>query len=331
MKSKIKTQKKVQKQIKTSEKFQKVYFLIPVLNVLATLWSSVILVCIPQFFIKNDKLTWYAIIITIALIVPSAFLSLVKSYYEELFKSNTDVTLYRKSEALYKELIRSFYNIVTRKAKRLSKSISNDDGQIYANPSEQISDIFEEMQNCLSFLLTNKNNRIDKDDIYINLLYKINDSTEWFLLEPNQQGLSYELLMTEKSFFTFLLNHKNNYLFHNSKQELLEIERYIEDERDVKEDGKLKGSIIGYKFNPIKVKGHNITALLFFSTFSTRFVEPKKENDDISATCETVKKNIKNIIIGQFVPRIQIELCHEYILKTRENISNSNVETDIQN
>ena len=314
-KSKNQTQKQIQKKIRRSEFFQKFYFLIPYLSLLSTLWSSVVLVCVPGLFIKNDRLTWYSIVITLVFLVPNAILVFIKDHYEQEFKNNTDVVLYKKAEALYRELIRAFLNIVTNKNRRLTKAISTSENHFYADPSEQIADIFSEMRKCLSFLLTNKKNRIEEDDIYINLLYNIDNSSDWLMLEPNQKGLSYDKLMNDKSFFKFLLDNNSNYLFYNNKQDLLNIDRYIQDERDVKENNQLKGSILGYKFDAIKIPNHSINVLLFISTFSTRFVEPKNDEDDITVACDTVKENIKKTILAQFVPRIQIELCHEYIIK----------------
>ena len=316
MKSKKGTQKKIQKKIRNAERAQKLYFLIPWLTALSMVWGSVVLTCLPTVFIENNHYKWYTVLVTIVLFLPLAVLTIVQAHYDRALKEDDVLVLNTNVSTLYRELINSFNNIVNKKVNRLSRSIALEASVARADPVEQVSDIFNEMRRCLSFLLSNKSNRIEPDDIYINLLYCINGSTVWEQIEKNQEGLSYEGLMKEQSFFRFLLNNKPNYVFYNSKQEVLEQQHYIQDSRDsIDDNNKLKGSIVGYKFDAVKTDGNQVQVLLFISTFTKRFVEEKKEGEDISIKCERVKQNIKNNIIDQFVPRMKIELCNDYIEK----------------
>lgn len=315
MNSKKKTQKKIQKKIDNAEKFQKIAFLIPVFGVLSTIWSALILTCFPKIFIIDGKLPWYSVIITVIIIVPNAILSLIKTYYDRIQNNNSSIEVYKKSQALYSKLIEAFNNIVNLKHRRIIKSISENNPTVYVDPSEQISDIFKELKAALCFILSNKKRRVDESDIYINLLYRVNDSQKWIPVELSQEGLSYDDLMQEKSFFKYLYNSKSNFLFYNSKQELLDIDHYIQDERDIKENNELKGSILGFKFDAINVEGHKIKVLLFVSSFSTKFVEANHSNEDISARCSILKENISEAILPQFVSRIKLELCNNYVNK----------------
>ena len=307
---KQKNQTKTQKRINNSKRFQKFYFLIPILTSLSTIWSTLLIPCLHDVFFKDSKMKPWALAIAVVIILPNAFLLFVRTYYDWALKNDDDVKFYEKLTVIYKELITSFSHIVDNKKKRLVDAILKNSTP-FIDSNEQISDIFSGIKKSLSFLLTNNNNRIGEDDIYVNLLYKTKNESNWNLIEQNQEGLSYDGLMDKNSFFTYLLEYKGNYLFFNEKQKLLEDYHYLQDERDEIENGRIKGSILGYKFCPIRTGGEDLQVLLFFSTFNHKFVE--SQNDDTTERCKAVRENIKNVIINQYVPRLSIELLNTYL------------------
>ncbi len=305
-------QTETQKKIKRSDFFQKIYILIPIFSVLLTVWTT-LFSCFIDFFTSTKTIQLWSILVIFLLSLPIIFLSVVKAHYDRILKDDIEAVLNEKSQALYVLLIKAFRSLSNKKHKRLVSSINQNNVIMRSEPNNQIVDIFGEIQRVLSYIMSTKSRRMDNEDFFIHMIYRYDDSSEWKLIEVEEGGVTLERLIAEKSFFRFLLNHDSDYLFYNSKQELLEVDHYLIEPRDEKENNVLKGSILGYKFKAIGTNEHNVTALLFVSLFSTSFVEVKKKDKETKKRCKILSDNIKDVILHQFDSRLSVELCNLYI------------------
>lgn len=97
------------------------------------------------------------------------------------------------------------------------------------------------------------------------------------------------------------------------------INQYISDARDeVDDNGCLKGSILGYRIKVRVGSGNKIIAMLFASTFDSKFIlDDGLSSQKTSKLIEVARGNIRKMVLRQFEPRLKIELCNLYNEKHR--------------
>lgn len=313
-----KKQTKIQKRIKISNFFAKHFYIIPVLDIFVLIWFSLILPFGGAKFklLVDNTLTKSGWLFSSIVVIIPLIMTLIKACSDKAANDDDSKERAIREADLYKTLLRSFLNICDKKAIYLANKLSylkNSQKNQSLNPMAQLEEIIKQLKTSLSFLLSDEKNRIDTEEMYVNILCNFDDSEKWIAIPGDQRGISKDELMRENSFFTYIKNINSCYDFNNNKQDLYEVNHYIKDERDTIEDGKLLGSILGYRIQ-IRTEQHKIMAILFVSTFERKFI-----NAEDKTYISNVRNNIKNIILKQFEPRIRIELCNLYFENNRNN------------
>lgn len=308
-------QQKIEKKLQQNEWFQSHFYIIPLIEAVVFLWFSLFIPCVNNCWLlmDNGKLTSVGVLISIALpIILAAFI--IKQGYLIYYIKHTDLSEFtEKKETLYTTLLSSFLTICQRKSSYL---VSHMGDHSLCSPESQFQTIFDELKDCLAFLLAENDHRINFQDMHVDMLCQFDDG-EWFDIPKDSYGMLSKDFRNNNSFFSLLQSERSMFLFKNSKQQLFKDLHYIPDERDVEKDNELQGSILGYRIKIQHNNNSNITALLFVSTFTAPFVRTKyKDEKTIHNDIETAKHNIQNIILKQFEPRLKIELCNLYNLKT---------------
>ncbi len=310
-------QKKIERISARKAWFDKKFYLGPVLNILNAVWFSVIL---GIFSLSNQRVKAPLVVVSVTIILLCGAFNIVKEYTLRLYNKSGVEEYSAKTLGLYRTLLEAFISICSRKANRLIGNL-NKGIFVTPDPQSQITEILSQLSNILSFLLSDSEHQLNPEDIYINMLYRFEDSEGWVGLPIEQRGATTEMLLTEESFFTLLMHGSSDYLFYNSKQDLIRDEfrgrpdgHYIPDDRDERDDkGLLKGSILGYRIKIRVGSGSKITAMLFASTFDTKFIsEDNLSSEKLSELVSVARENIKKMVLRQIEPRLKIELCNLY-------------------
>lgn len=183
---------------------------------------------------------------------------------------------------------------------------------VFTNPCEQLKNILSNMTECLSKLLTENGHDVKENDLYVSLAYNfpLENPNSWHWSENKQEkGMPlHELLGSENTTFSKLLNSKEPYLFYNSKQKARSENSYIPDDYDQRKGGRIRGSIACYKINVTHNSKDYVKAILSISTYDKCFsrVDEKKEN-------EKIEYNMYHHIVSNFDKQIRVELCNYYM------------------
>ena len=290
-------------EIKISEFLKRHFYISLILDALLTLWYSLILPIWAKsiFFDENDRITGFGLFISITLTLLTLGFAIFRGIVDAKVRNSDSYQKVFNENGFLRKLLSGLYSVCEKKVSFLTSNIDNS--SIKTNALNQLSEIFTQISNCLSFLLSSDNNRIDNEDLFINMLYKFDTEDEWNHFPINEIGISDEKLFSDGSFLSSLKRGNANYLFNNSKEELRADGKYIKDNRDSEEGGELQGSILGLRITVRINRKDRITALLFISTFDKKFTL----NDKV----ENVKNNIKTILM-QYESRIKVELLNLY-------------------
>lgn len=289
--------------IKISEFLKRHFYISLFLDALLTLWYSLILPiwAKPIFFDENDKITVLGVVISIFLTLLTLGFSIFRGIIDAKVRNSDEYQKVFNENGFLKKLLSGFYSVCGKKLNFLITNI--DKSSIKSNAIGQLGELFAQISNCLSFLLSSDSNRIENEDLFVNMLYKFDADDNWRHLPVDEMGISDEKLFSDNSFLSCLMRGNSNYLFYNSKEELRQEGKYIRDNRDTEENGELQGSILGLRISVRINHFDRITALLFVSTFDKKFTLNDKGDN--------VKNNIKTIL-SQFEARIKIELLNLY-------------------
>lgn len=190
------------------------------------------------------------------------------------------------------------------------------------NPKKQLETIVSELTDCLVpfFAELSPNEKWSENDIFISIAYQFPAESGTWEWATEERGLSLnELLAVDpqeksQSTFSYLLGHKKNTIFFNSKQKAYKEGHYIPDEFDrYDQTGNLLGSIVSYKRVQ---KTHDIKYTCFIlsiTSYSKKFVPGASKNDIANA-----EHNMYDLIVSDFLKRIDEELCWLY-LQSLEN------------
>lgn len=189
--------------------------------------------------------------------------------------------------------------------------------QVVCNPQKQLETIVSELTNCLLpfFEETSGGETWTEDDIFISIAYQFPIESEDWHWATEERGLSLAELIAAnsstscQSTFSYLLNSSLDSVFFNSKNKAYIERRYIPDEMDRKDrNGNYLGSIIGYEQSQ---KIHDITyirSILTITSYSKKFVAGDSESD-----IENTEHNILELVVSDFLKRINEELCWLYL------------------
>lgn len=272
------------------------------------------------------KLTPLGLAITIVICLILIVLTLISRYREA---HNTD-----KKNLIYLEAGYNLFDKVLMDLNYLCRSkyssqineivnIENDQLEppiIYSNPCKQLEVISNEIADCISFTLSEKGRKFNRDDLYVSIAYNFPkyDRDSWHWADVNsERGLSIAKLCGDNTTFSYLLktaSQKEPSVFFNSKQQAYDEKHYLPDDCDKYDfSNKLKGSIACFKIVIKKGDVDYIIAVVNISSYSKKFVDESVSNADIQQDVNSVYKNIENVIIKEFSERIKIELCNYYI------------------
>lgn len=274
----------------------------------------------------------FATILMIVIICTLTFLVKYKEFHKDEDKRQLEIK--ESGYELFDKLLDTVGYICNRKCSTQMKTIENikKNGEkppkIYTKPCDQLKDILSELCSCITYVLSDKSRKFNRNDIYASVAYnfpKERDNVWKWADVNNERGLSIEKLTNADTTFSYLLNNTNEHstsIFYNSKQEAYEIGRYLPDECDeYDKSGKLKGSIACFKINLKKSDETYITAVLGISSYNKQFVDvpyKKKEQEEYISQIENVRKNIENLIVAELSERIKIELCNYYLQFLRD-------------
>ncbi len=195
---------------------------------------------------------------------------------------------------------------------KIKKGEANPEN-VFTAPCEQLKKILESMSDVLSSTLTENEHSFRSNDFYLSLAYNFpfENPNSWHWADNNiQLGASLrDLLSSNDSTLSRLINSKDSVIFFNSKQEAFEKKSYIPDDYDRRDgNGNLLGSVACYK---IYLQNNNqtwIRAVLSIATYNKPF---SKSNDKDSI--DNVYYNMDNTIVKAFEKVIRVELCNFYM------------------
>ena len=183
--------------------------------------------------------------------------------------------------------------------------------RIVSDPFNQLKVLTNEIIECLrKFLQENIGKKWRYRDLYVSIVYEFSDEHDGWHWATEERGLSLEGLLTESedgcvSALQHLITITQNNVFFNSKEDAKNEKHYIPDELDeYDEDGKLLGSIACFERYLKKSDKNYIHYILSISSYSQRFT-----NDNSKEAVANTKHNMREMIINDFLERIDIELC----------------------
>lgn len=309
--------------LKCAEIQRKHWFLTLVLIKLSALWFSLIVA-----YLGNDLglttvkdttkiLTFRGWIFTI-LIAVIVLLGECSLKYEG--------TVYDDREA-YKEGYKLLGNLVLKLSKacvekrttlmgvihRIKTGQESNSIRIVSDPINQIKVITNEINDCLCYFLRNSNGEKWRyQDLYVSIIYNYSSENNKWYWATEEKGLPLESLLGNsdpQSTMKHLMSVTENCAFFNSKEDANKAGNYIPDEFDeYDEEGKLLGSIACFERHLRKSDKEYIHYILSISSYSQRF-----SIDNSKSAISTIKHNIKELIINDFIERIDIELCLLYL------------------
>lgn len=228
-------------------------------------------------------------------------------FQNRLLKSNNKLCKQRT-----RILLSKIYSLKSRKnSKNVIISL------VACNPQKQLETIVSELTSCLLpfFEETSGGGKWTEDDIYISIAYQFPVESEDWHWATEERGLSLAELIAAnsssscQSTFSYLLSSGLDSIFFNSKNEAYNKRHYIPDDMDKKDhNDNYLGSIIGYKQSQ---KIHDITyirSILTITSYSKKFVAGDSESD-----IETTEHNMLELVVSDFLKRINEELCWLYL------------------
>lgn len=266
------------------------------------------------------------VIITILVIVGEA----AKKYSEslqELPSGSGGFAVLNNLRNGFQRICNSKYQTLLSEIHSIKKGQSidlNTIPDIISNPIKQLDIISKEMAVCLRYLLREDgDSNWQDDDLYISIAYqfpKENDDWHW---ATEEHGMCFEELLTPQfdenqskniiSTFKYLISSKGNVVFFNSKAQAYERGKYIPDDLDEYNNGKLLGSIACYEDVIKKSDVNYIRFILTITTYSRPFASETQ-------FVENIKHNMKTFVIADFFSRIRIELCLLYIEQLKKQL-----------
>lgn len=320
MAQKIKS--KIQKLLSFCSKiFDKAFWLIPLVSLVASLWFPLILKIIGTkfgFLNNQQQFTKIGIIVTILVMSLPVFMTIIKVAAEKTFDEKAALKLELSNEqrknGLLSALVDSFDSLCDNKEQKIIRTMqSHQKNEPTYNPNDQLENILKEIDNNLSFLLSDSGNRIRPNDLYVSLYYAFDNSNDWHCANIQQRGMPTEELLEKNTTFRYLLSKKtSNFVFYNSKEVAYSESRYAPDDLDRYDNDKIVGSIAGYKFSIRSNETKYVDMILFITTYGKKFVDldDKYEN---STFVKNVKSNVEQVIIEKYVRRIKIEFGTLYL------------------
>ncbi len=206
-------------------------------------------------------------------------------------------------------LLEKIHNIKSRGIKNSSI--------VVCNPKKQLETIVSELSSCLVPFLEEISDDDEwiEDDIYISIAYQFpKESNEW-AWATEEHGLSLNELLAanaqakNQSTFSYLLDSEENSIFFNSKEKAFQENHYVPDDLDKRDrDHNLLGSIVCYKQVQKNHDNIYIRFVLTITSYSKRFVAGDSEAD-----IDTAEHNMLDLVVSDFLKRINEELCWLYL------------------
>ena len=186
---------------------------------------------------------------------------------------------------------------------------------IISNPSNQLKRIIEGITECLTTLLSTKDNVFVYNDFLVSIAYRfpLGDNTWRWTDGAGQKELDFDVLLSKncKSTFNYLLNTGTSFYFNNKKERAKKEKRYFYTPQDETLAGlkEIVGSIFCCRY---QVKNRETGAVYVDSMISVT-TQRKRFCVDKSNICKTVRTNMHNLITSEFGNRIGIELNLLYL------------------
>jgi len=187
---------------------------------------------------------------------------------------------------------------------------------VICNPKKQLETIVSGLSSCLvPFLDEISGEEWNEDDIYISIAYQFPSETDEWTWATEEYGLSLNELLSAnaqaeiQSTFSYLLGSEENTIFFNSKEKAYEEKHYLPDDLDKRDrNHNLLGSIVSYK-QAQKIHDTIYTRfVLTITSYSKRFVAGDLETD-----IDTAEHNMFDLVVSDFLKRINEELCWLYL------------------
>lgn len=303
-------------------------------------WLGLISIQINNNTIVSKNLSPIAWIITVVLIIGSAFSIITSRYKEVNDEDKINALTFKYWYLLLDKLVSSIDTVCRNKLNTQIISIislketGDEPPIIYSEPCNQLKSITIEMKNCISYLLSDKGRRFESNDIYISIAYNFpeedKDNWQWAEQLADEKGLSIQELRAAGTTFSYVLDNvteKSPYIFFNSKQEAYESGHYIPDNDDnYDSDHKLKGSIACFRIIVKKKDTEYIKAVISISSYKKQFVDLSafSTEDEQKNEIENIAHNMYSVPVSEFSERIKIELCNYYIQLLRNKWAKNN-------
>ena len=304
-----------------SHLFDKWFWLIPVVSFFASLWFPLISKVIgAKFGLIDDSqaFTTAGIIASVVIMGIPVALTIMKVISEKIFDDRKELETALDDEKrhndLFLRIINSFDQLCENKEQKIVRAMQTPSDKTKGyDPHEQLEYILNEIDNNVSFLLSDSGNRIKSNDLYVSLYYSFDNGEEWHCANTRQKGMSTADLLTQNTTFKYLLNEKSsNYVFYNSKESAKADHKYVPDKLDRYENDELVGSIAGYKFSITSDEKTYVDAILFLTTYGKKFVDIDERKENIPYI-ENAKANIEQFILEKYIKRIKIEFGSWYL------------------
>ena len=212
---------------------------------------------------------------------------------------------------LLKKILYCVNNICRQKYDTLLTVISGirqnntEPPDIVTNPEAQIKTIISQLSECVTtFTPIKKYNLV----ITIALQHAPFECNEWEWTDSSKEfGLPLdELLSNPSTSFYMVYSGTQSYIFYNDKKEAETQRHYIMDERDKSCEG--IGSILCTNITTGNSREVHTNAILSIATYGQKFV-----SDDDEAAVRTLKDNFMNVLLPEFILRLQVEISLLYI------------------
>lgn len=305
-----------QKGIESVIQFLNKYYIKVIFTFLSSIWFPIIIRYWGESLklTNNDKLKWHAWVVTIIIYGGTLCLAFIAVKESKITNEhNLRISQLKDSIKIYEHLLKSIDKICDNKYGTMLRYIMNSDykklnsNQVYKmiQPLDQLIEISKEIKECFNEIVVIGNNQL-----VVSMAYnfpQIDDNWLWVDCTNNYGGLTpLELINHRTSTFYNVYNEQNYFIFYNNKEEAVNDNAYIRDNRD---KGKKNGSIVCMEI-PVEIQNNCKIArlILSISSYGFMFDESNTKQDKIGET-------IENIILHRFSKRIRIELLNLYINK----------------
>ena len=298
--------------------FEKRFYIPPIFSFISALWFPLVVVLLGKsFHIVNgsNEFTIFGIISSALIFIIPAFFTILQTITDRSKQESiAQIKKQFKDEEAYSTLLAtvttSFSKLCEKKCSYIIGAIAQEKDKASAyDCRDQLETILDQLDQCASYILSQKNARIKSQDLYVSLYYQFRGDDQWHCVNRVQGGLTTADLLDKDTTFKYLLNDSTpDYVFFNSKEEAKGEQHYAKDGHDILQNNELAGSIIGYRFSLVTEDIKYIDAMLFLSTYSKRVVNSSDKN-----TINIVKNNLEEFVLRQFSKRISIELGLWYL------------------